>query len=314
MPTKHAFFATDLHGSEVCFRKFLNAAEAYGAEILIWGGDVTGKMMIPVVAQQDETYRVVYEGAELYARSRHELATLCGRIRNAGCYPIQVDAEEIEAMGDQEVEQRFEQEMRRVLERWVTMAEERLSPRGVRCVAIPGNDDQPFVDSIFADSGFVENADGRVIDLDGAEIVGLGNANPTPWACPRDVPEESLEEKIEAAVADVTRMERCIFDFHVPPFDSQLDLCPEVDSMLRPVMSGGQFRLAPAGSTAVRKAIERYQPLAGVHGHIHEGRGVSKIGRTVCVNPGSEYQSGVLTGCLLVVSKKGRLTWTLTTG
>jgi Icc-related predicted phosphoesterase len=60
--------------------------------------------------------------------------------------------------------------------------------------------------------------------------------------------------------------------------------------------------MAPAGSTAVREAIEELQPLVGLHGHIHEGRGETKIGRTLCLNPGSVYSEGVLNGVLLTLA------------
>src|SRR4029077_12385099 len=43
------FFATDLHGSEVCFRKFVAAASFYGADLLVLGGDLTGRLVTPVV-------------------------------------------------------------------------------------------------------------------------------------------------------------------------------------------------------------------------------------------------------------------------
>ena len=44
-----------------------------------------------------------------------------------------------------------------------------------------------------------------------------------------------------------------------------------------------------AGSTAVRASIEKHQPLVGLHGHIHESKGFVTLGRTLCLNPGSEY-------------------------
>ena len=44
------FFATDIHGSEICWRKFLNAAAFYKADLVVLGGDVTGKVMVPIIA------------------------------------------------------------------------------------------------------------------------------------------------------------------------------------------------------------------------------------------------------------------------
>ena len=57
--------------------------------------------------------------------------------------------------------------------------------------------------------------------------------------------------------------------------------------------------MAPVGATSVRKAIEEYQPLLGLHGHIHESRGVARLGRTICINPGSRYNEGILQGVII---------------
>jgi uncharacterized protein len=51
----------------------------------------------------------------------------------------------------------------------------------------------------------------------------------------------------------------------------------------------------------VRRAIERFQPLAALHGHIHESPGMNRIGRTLCVNPGSDYHTGRISGCLVTL-------------
>jgi Icc-related predicted phosphoesterase len=96
--------------------------------------------------------------------------------------------------------------------------------------------------------------------------------------------------------------DHCIFNFHVPPLDSTLDSCPKLDwntDPPTPIVSGGQIVFAGAGSQAVRKAIEKYQPMLGLHGHIHEAQGIIKIGKTTCINPGSEYGEGILRGCLV---------------
>jgi Icc-related predicted phosphoesterase len=57
--------------------------------------------------------------------------------------------------------------------------------------------------------------------------------------------------------------------------------------------------IKPVGSTAVRDAIERYQPALSLHGHIHEARGVHWLGRTLALNPGSEYAEGTMKGAIV---------------
>src|SRR6266568_2674048 len=59
------FFATDIHGSERCFIKFINAAKFYQADVLILGGDITGKAMVPIVRQANGAsirYRATFLG------------------------------------------------------------------------------------------------------------------------------------------------------------------------------------------------------------------------------------------------------------
>ena len=115
-----------------------------------------------------------------------------------------------------------------------------------------------------------------------------------------------MATRLSSMLDQVQDMERCIFNIHVPPNNSKIDICPKLDENMKVVYDMGNPVMAPAGSTAVREAIERHQPLMGLHGHIHEGRGETKIGRTLCLNPGSVYSEGVLNG-LLVTLADGRV-------
>jgi Icc-related predicted phosphoesterase len=85
----------------------------------------------------------------------------------------------------------------------------------------------------------------------------------------------------------VVNLSKCILNSHVPPFGTLLDRAFS--------MYSSSFSLdRHVGSKAVRKAISRYQPLVGLHGHVHESPGVDYIGRTTLFNPGSKYESGQL--------------------
>src|SRR2546428_1737291 len=83
-----------------------------------------------------------------------------------------------------------------------------------------------------------------------------------------------------------------IFNLHCPPFRSGLDEAPAIDADLK-LMHGGRA-LRPVGSTAVRPAIDKHQPLLSLHGHIHESKGAGKLGKTLSVNPGRSYEGGNL--------------------
>jgi uncharacterized protein len=301
------FFATDIHGSEVCWRKFLNSAAFYKADLVVLGGDVTGKVMVPITVHNGY-WEVVLSGERRRIDTREELAEVERQIRNRGSYPALVTPDELSHLSQEEgaVDKRFAQEMVRSLDRWLDMADDKLKGGQIPCVLNGGNDDIWEIDDIIEQSPCVSFGEGKAIDLDGFHLVSMGWTNPTPWDTFREAPEEELAVKIDEAVAKVPDMERAIFNFHAPPYGTGLDEAPALDANLRPTHGGVVMK--PVGSTAVRDAILRYQPMLSVHGHIHESRGVRKMGRTLAINPGSVYGDGVLQGALLELNaKKGKV-------
>jgi Icc-related predicted phosphoesterase len=301
------FFATDIHGSEVCWRKFLNAAAFYKADLVILGGDVTGKVMVPITAH-DGHWEVVIGGVAQRLETRQELAEAERQIRNRGSYPAVMTPGELDWLRREEgaIGKRFTAEMTRSLGRWLDMADGKLRGGAVPCVLNGGNDDIWEIDDMIESSPCVTFGEGKVIDLGGFPLISMGWTNPTPWDTFREAPEEELAARIEKVASRVPDMERAIFNFHAPPYGTGLDEAPALDANLRPIHGGAVMK--PVGSTAVREAILRYQPLLSVHGHIHESRGVCRLGRTMAINPGSVYGDGVLQGALLELNaKKGKV-------
>ena len=295
------FFATDLHGSNVCFKKFVNAGKFYGASVLILGGDVTGKMMVPIAQQEDDSYLTSFAGKDLRLKAGEEAVALEQQVSDMGFYPKVMSEEEFQELRDDPEGQEalFHELIRERLEEWIEYARPRLAEQGVKCYAAPGNDDAFFIDELLADSGAIELLEGRVVNVDGVEMLTTGWSNETPWKTERETSESELRAMIMEMIDRLERPENAIFNIHVPPHGTALDQCPKLDEDLRPVSSGGNPVMTSAGSTAVRELIETYQPLLGLHGHIHEGRGIARIDRTVCVNPGSNYSEGVLNGSLI---------------
>jgi Icc-related predicted phosphoesterase len=299
-------FATDVHGSEIVFRKFLNAVRVYEANVAILGGDLTGKKLAPVV-EDGGGWTTSIAGEERRIADAVELEQVLDGVRNLGHYPVVVSRDEYERLQREPgaVDERFEVECRRQVEDWMRRAAERMDACGVPIFVTGGNDDFLSVEPIIEDAPYVTNAEGRVVEVPpGVEMISTGYSNPTPWQCPRDITEEELSERIEAMAVQLEDAPHAIFNFHVPPFHSGIDQCAKLDTSVsppRPVM-GEEIA---AGSTAVRAAIERHGPVLSLHGHIHESRGVQRIGRTTCVNPGSEYGEGVLRSAVVEILDGG---------
>jgi uncharacterized protein len=297
------FFATDLHGSDLCFKKFCAAPEFYGATHLILGGDLTGKLLIPIVAGGDgATFRL---GGVTEQIERADLDGQLKRLGNMGYYPVVVDAETAEqlAADGRLYEQRLQEEAVARARRWIAYAREKLGG-SVQILVAGGNDDDPAIDEVFQDDGVFVNGEGRVAEIGGVTIASCGWSNPTPWDTPRECSEADLRARLEAVVAEVDDPSAAIFNFHVPPHDTALDVCPELDEELRVVTVMGSPVMQHAGSTAVRELLQEVQPRVSVHGHIHESRGVEQIGRTTAVNAGSEYSEGVLLGAVIDLDRE----------
>jgi uncharacterized protein len=311
------FFVTDVHGSDRCFRKFVNAGKFYGVNVLILGGDITGKMIVPIVDQEDGTRVCNYIGATRVLKSQQEVDEMVKMVKDSGYYPYLSGKKEVEELVAQpdKVHQLFGELMKKDVERWMALAEERLKGTGIKCYVSPGNDDFFDIDEALDSATYVINPEEKVVDIDGEhEMITLGYTNHTPWNSPREVDESVLEEKIEKMASGIKNMNTAIFNIHVPPIDTQLDQAPKLGDNLKPVTAGGHPVMTSAGSTAVRSSIEKHQPLAGLHGHVHESRGIVKIGRTMCFNPGSEYNQGILRGLICELDKDKVKSHVLTSG
>jgi Icc-related predicted phosphoesterase len=296
------YYASDIHGTEVLWLKFLNAPKHYKAQVLVMGGDVTGKMVIPLVEDPEGVFTGQLFGRTERAESEADLARLERRIRGNGMYPYRTTAEEVGQISDLPEEERerwFEGVMLNTFSRWLDVADERLGESGIPCFVMPGNDDPTSLEEQLRASKHVQACDERIVEFDGYTMLSLGYSNRTPWDSPRELDEDELLRRIEALATQVDDLSRCIFNLHVPPYDSGLDTAAELDSDFHMVLVGKEPHMIPVGSTAVREAIERYQPIAALHGHIHESAGATRIGRTLCVNPGSDYHTGRIAGCLI---------------
>ena len=310
MPKTRLLFSTDIHGSEKCFIKFLNAGKIYKADVLILGGDLTGKMLVPFVEQEDGSYSVYFLGKDYTLKSKNEVEDFIKRVRSIGYYAYLTTPEEVKefSQNPEKLNEVFERMMVETMKRWMMIAEEKLKGTKMKLFISPGNDDTYSIDEVLKkhQSDKIIYCEEMVVKVDDYhEMISLGYSNITPWKCPRDIPEDEFYERIKRLASQIENMENAIFNIHCPPAGTTLDVAPKLDENLKPMLTlGGQVVMVNVGSTAVRKAIEEFQPLLGLHGHIHESKGFFKIGRTLCINPGSEYSEGIMRGFLADITEK----------
>jgi Icc-related predicted phosphoesterase len=310
------FFATDVHGSEICWKKFLNAGKFYKADVLILGGDMTGKALVPIQQQPDGKWKGVLLQQEFLLNNEDEVREFEKRVGSRGYYPFRATADRMQEFRDDpsKVDAFFNAEMLRVVAQWMELADARLAGTNLKCFVSPGNDDDFSVDDVVKQSRCVVLAEGITVELgDGFEMISTGWSNITPWKTHREASEQELTNKIEAMIRPGANMQKMVFNFHCPPYASNLDEAAMLDDNLNVVDAGRS--LVPVGSKAVREAILKYQPVLSLHGHIHEGKGTARLGKTLAINAGSLYEQGVLQGAIVELdAKKGVKSYQLTTG
>jgi uncharacterized protein len=306
------YICSDIHASERTWRKFLNAMKAnvYKADAALIAGDLTGKAIIAVVRGEGggEEWTANVLGQRRLARTEEELVALERSIADLGYYAVRVTPDERAAMeADPALVRRlFDERITTRVREWMALAAERLEGSGVPVYLMPGNDDDFEIDPILADSPYCRNVNEQVVQLTPwHQLVSMGWSSPTPWSTPRELPEEAFLDRLSDLMGSALDPRRTVMMTHVPPYDSGLDTAPLLSPDLRPTASAGDLLRGPVGSTGVRRAIETFRPVLGVHGHIHESGGERRIGDTVCVNAGSESSMGILRGYVIDISERG---------
>jgi Icc-related predicted phosphoesterase len=298
------FFATDVHGSDRCFRKFLAAAESYDADTLILGGDIAGKGLVPI-SSHNGTLSAEIRGQEVTV-PRAEEEDLRAEINRLGFYSMMASKEDLERMAADShfVDTAFRNAITDQIRAWCRLTEERLAPR-VRCLITPGNDDPLSIDPVLKSEPRIECPERELCEIGPVLVASCGDVTPTPWNTEREFSEEELGLRLSAILDPAPPGSHVVVNFHCPPYGSSLDYAAELDDELRPVIRGGRPSIIPVGSVAVRDVIKKYEPVVGLHGHIHESRGAQKIGRTMCLNPGSDYSADLLRGAIVDFAADG---------
>jgi Icc-related predicted phosphoesterase len=293
--------AADFHGSNAAFRKFMSAIKQHNAQHAIITGDLTGKAIVPIIRDGGRYTSWLFGNREVLETDA-ELDRFRQKVGDVGMYDHVCDAEEARAL-DADADRLhalFVDKMNARLSEWLDLAGNYLAPLGVPLWVIPGNDDDRSVDPILDASEYARNVDHKVVELDEFhELVSLGDTSMTPWECPRDYPESHMVPTVKGLFEQVRNPEGAIVNMHCPPRDTAIDQAPSLNERLEIEFEGGQVVMASAGSAAIRSGLETLQPLLSLHGHIHEARGTTRIGRTLCLNPGSEYAEGIMKAAII---------------
>jgi len=309
------FFATDVHGSEICWKKFINAGKFYSADVIILGGDMTGKAIVPIVHQGGDRYKAVLLEQEVRLQGEDQVQDMVNKVKSRGYYPYRTNPDEIRELNEDpsRLDDLFAAQVLKSAEQWLAYADRKLEGAGIRCYVSPGNDDLPALDQLIGGSKHVQLVEGQVIQLDDHhEMVSSGWSNITPWHTYREEEEDRLQARCECMIARIHDVGNAVFNLHAPPYGTTLDEAPELTADLRPKDAGRS--LVPVGSHAVRAVVEKYQPLLGLFGHIHEAKGAVRLRRTLCINPGSAYEQGRLLGALIKLAPNQVKNYVLTTG
>ena len=306
------FFVTDVHGSNVCYRKFLNALPIYGIDVAVMLGDLTGKVLVPLVEKGPEQWECTLMGQYREVNGAEELAYIKKITENAGYYWVHQSRDEFNATkaDPAKIDALFKSLVLKRVQEWLDLADERLEGKPYEMYMCPGNDDWFVIDDMIDNAKLVHPCDRRVVQIDNHEMITSSASNPTPWDTPREMSEADLDVHLTGLTEQIKNQDTAIYNFHVPPYGYSLDLCAKLDENL--TMSAEEK--IHAGSQGAKRLIEKNQPLLGLFGHIHESRGAQKAGRTLLINPGSEYSEGILKGVIVMLDKKKIKDYVFTSG
>jgi len=301
------FFVADVHAADFVFKKAINAALKYKADVIIIGGDLTGKAIVPIVNQGDK-WLVRALNQELTLSNKDEVEKVKKELMGRGYYVKEMTKQEVDdVLNDKnKMDQLFKELTMRKIEEWLGYVREKV-PEGIKVIMLPGNDDILEIDRLIEDSERVILPEGKLVELDDRySMISCSWTTPSPWNTVRECSEEELRKRLEREFKRTNDYDHLVCNFHEPPYDTVLDRAPKLDANLKPITKWGMVVMTHVGSKAVRELILKYQPILSLHGHIHESPGHVKLGRTICLNPGSEYQQGILRGYFIDFPKDGK--------
>jgi len=303
-------FVTDFHGSLSCWLKSLTTIDKYNVDVALMSGDLTAKAIVPILDQGSGKFKFKFLGKWYKVKKEEDLKKHLYKIKSYGFYPYICTEEESSRLAEDRsmLLKLFDKLAVDTMKEWLELAEERVGNKvengDLKLIVMPGNDDSFVIDEVIKKSKVAIYPLDKVLDIDEHhQMISFDHVNPTPWDTPREATEDELRKMLEKLFNKVDDYTNLIFQCHCPPYDSGLDSAPKLDEKMTPIYSFGQPVMIPVGSKAVREVVEKYQPKLGLFGHIHEAYGFTWIGRTLCLNPGSEYDRGIFKGYLIDLTR-----------
>ena len=212
--TTKLFFVTDVHGSQSTFRKFVNAGKFYEVDVLVLGGDIAGKMVVPILDLGGSKYRATIQSITQELDGADEVAEFEKRAAKLGSYTAVVTSDEYQVLAADPagVDALYHRLATERMRQWIEFAEERLAGSGIRCYITGGNDDSPDIlqPLVEHDGPSVIACEEKQVVIDDEQhlMLSSGLSNPTPWDTPREVPDDELARHIEGIVAGVDDFSR----------------------------------------------------------------------------------------------------------
>jgi len=303
-------YVADAHGNELILRKAVGACREHKVDVLIIGGDLTGKVIVPIIDKGDR-YEASFRGNKFIAKSKDDLERVMNEIRYRAAYPVVLTQGEVQEIKEDpaKLDKLFKDVTIEETKHLIGVLEEIVGD--IITIMTPGNDDIFEIDDVLKQSNKIIYPLERVVELPlGYQVISMDYTTETPWNTPREVSDSKLWKKLEKEAKRVSvPWNKVICNFHEPPYGTTIDLAPKLDENLQPIYKLGELETQHVGSRSVYKFMEKYQPLLGLHGHIHESPGYDRIKKTLVFNPGSEYQYGELKALIIDLDRDGISNW-----
>ena len=298
-------FISDIHSSLSIWEKALDYCANHNVELLILSGDHDGKLFIPIVSTSEGCYAKLHEQSYSF-NDINEVKQFRYDKSLYGIYSKEMEITEVEKLRNDSayLENVFHDVILEHMTMLMNLLTSKILPPNLKIIVSLGNDDPYYLDDLINKYQTDQILIGinNCFYIDEYCVVNFEYTQPTPWETPRELSENIIEKKIDTLLM-LNRSEYYLFNFHCPPYNTLIDCAPKIDKNFKPVIRGGELVNSHVGSKAIRRIIEKYQPICSLHGHVHESPGKFNINKTICFNPGSEYERGILRGYIIEIDK-----------